>query len=301
MRTAGQPHVAPPAPPVDPIDAILEDEDDEDDDKGDGPRALATVQPGAAPVQRIATQYATAVAVQQPRNLRRVVRKVEEEAGLVGEDFFYAWTQGRKLVEGVSVEGAMILARNWGNAAIEPELLQDAPSHWTFRATFVDLERGFTSGRLYRQRKGESHQKKQSDDADRLIDIAFQIGQSKAIRNSIVRALPEWLIRRGLETARRAAEEHYARDLPGMVTKAIEAFKSIGVSLAELEAKLVDEDGQPKPEASWTVADVRVLGGLYRAIQSRVTNVEKEFRKPAAAPAPAAPAPAAEAPKEKKP
>jgi len=305
MRTAGQPHVA---PPPDPIEAMFDDEEDDDDPETDGERgpatALATVQqgPGALPVQRIQTQYATAVAVQQPRRLGRVLRRITREASLAGEDFFYSWTQGGKVIEGISAEGAMILVRNYGNVVVEPELVSEGPTHWNLKATFVDLEAGVTSGRIYRQRKGESHQKKQRDDQDRLLDIAFQIGQSKALRNAILRCMPEWLQRRALEVAKEAAMKRYRTELPDMVAKAIAAYKELGVTVDELEAKLVDEDGQPKPEASWTVSDVGVLRALYRAIVARETNVQKEFR-PAPAPvaSPPAPTPSPEPAKEKKP
>ena len=118
----------------------------------------------------------------QRRDLEAVKAAVEMEAALTADDFFYSWTvkskDGPKLVEGISIDGALILLSNWGNCICKPELLEDeAPTHWLFKVTFIDLERGFQMERLFRQRKSESHQR---SDGERLQDIAFQIGQSKA-------------------------------------------------------------------------------------------------------------------------
>jgi hypothetical protein len=63
----------------------------------------------------------------------------------------------------------------------------DVGDAWVFYARFTDIETGFSMERAYRQRKSQSSIK--SRDADRQLDIAYQIGQSKAIRNCVVNSL----------------------------------------------------------------------------------------------------------------
>ena len=272
MRTQGKPEVA---APRDPIDSVFAEPLDNGD--GDHSRDLATVR---APMQQVRTGYTTAVAVQKPRDLRALTKRVEQEAELCGEDFFYSWTvkskDGPKIVEGVSIEGAMILVRNFGNAAAESRVAEEGPMHWLLDAAFIDLETGFTLSRQFRQRKSESHQRKQSDDGDRQLDIAFQIGQSKAQRNVIVRAMPEWLVRRAMQKAKEAADNEYAENLPRYIDNCQAVFAKLGVTVAMIETKLGDEKG-PKPVAAWTVSDLRVLQGIARGIASRETNVAQEF------------------------
>jgi len=159
-------------------------------------------------LQQTQTGYATAIQVQRPRELKQVQKAVLEEAELAGEDFFYAWTTKNKdgtrgLVEGISIEGAMIMARNWGNCAIPCRIEKDMPREWLMTGAFVDLETGFTVERPFRQRKSQATGKM---DADRALDIALQIGVSKAQRNAIVQAMPKWLKGTALEKSKAAAE-----------------------------------------------------------------------------------------------
>jgi hypothetical protein len=253
--------------------------------------ALAPLQGRTA--MRIQTQYATAVSVQKARDIDKVLAAVEREASLAFDDFNYSMTfkskTGPSTIEGVSIDGAMILARNWGNCVTEAQIVEDAPAHWVFSATFIDLETGFTEQRLFRQRKGESHMQ---GDAERKIDIAFQIGQSKAKRNVIVKAMPTWLIKAAVIAAKKAAETRI-KDLPKEIAEVIAAFKSIGVT----EEQLVKRIGEPS--ARWIPRDIVLLDGIGRAIGERLTSVEQEFPKDEPKPEPAKPAEPAETPPAK--
>lgn len=287
MRTQGKPEISPPAP--DPIDAVF---DDAGGAEGDGaPRSALSLATVRAPMQQVKTHYATAIAVQKPRDMRAVTKRIEQEAELCGEDFYYSWTVknrdgSRGLVEGPSIDASMIMVRNFGNAAAESHVAEEGPAHWLLTAAFIDLETGFTLERQFRQRKAEAHQKK-GEDADRLLDIAFQIGQSKAQRNVVVKAMPQWLVKRAMERAKESAEKNYAENLPRYIENCKATFATIGVTVAELEAKLGEDVGQAKPIAAWTVSDLGVLRAIHRAIIAHETNVQREFR-PEPAPSPTA-------------
>jgi hypothetical protein len=159
--------------------------------------------------------------------------------------------------------------------------VEETPTHWTFRATFIDLERGFTDFRLFRQRKAERHGK---FDDERALDIAFQIGQSKAKRNVIVRALPVWLVDRATKASTTSAEAGI-KDLPAEIASAIPNWqKKWNVNERMLAAKI----GVPKE--AWTARDMVRLRATWKALLDRTTTVEQEF---APTNAPAAEVPAA--------
>lgn len=62
-----------------------------------------------------------------------------------------------------------------------------------------------------------------------------------------------------------------AKQPPEQVTKAITAFESIGVTVAQLETKL------GKTTADWTPEDVQQLGQIFAAINEGHTTTEFEF------------------------
>ncbi len=151
-------------------------------------------------MQRVQTQHTTAVAVQRPRKLATVNHRLEEEAMLSGERFYYGWGAGKDKIEGPSIKLANAAARCWGNCAVELLPIQDLPDAWVFTAIFIDLETGFTTPRQFRQSK--KHKVYGKHDEARKDDIRFQIGQSKAIRNVILNALPAGLIDNAMEAAK---------------------------------------------------------------------------------------------------
>lgn len=280
-------------------DGVIEGEFD---DVGGG--ALATVRGGGGgtPMQRVQTQYTTAVAVQQPRDLASnkptsVLAKVLREAEICGEDFIYSMTfrgkDGPSIVEGTSIDGAMIMARNFGNCATDVEIVEESRSHWVFRAVFIDLETGFTEPRLFRQAKGTVAGK---FDAERKLDMAFQIGQSKAKRNVIVRSMPTWLVSKAVDAAKASAAAAI-KDLPAAIDWVVKTFTGMGVDMPRLEKRI------GAPVAQWNARDVVRMKATYKAIRDRQTTVENEFpvveevpaATPNAATAPTQPAPAAEA------
>lgn len=194
------------------------------------------------PVQRVGTAHATAVAVQIPRRLPDVLRRLEEEAALAGEDFYYGWGAGKDKIEGASVKLAMAAVRCFGNSAVEMMPIQELPDSWVFTAVFVDLETGFTLSRQFRQSKGWKVFGKH--DAERKDDIRFQIGQSKAVRNVVLNALPVSLIDRAMEKAKEGVKvrlQQYINDkgLPAATDLVFRALAKQGV----VEQRVLDRLG----------------------------------------------------------
>jgi len=243
-------------------------------DEQEGMSEGAQLLQGGAAIQRTQTNYTSAIVVQKPRKKAAVLAACLDEAGLAGESFFYAWTvkdkqspTGESLVEGIGIEGAMILARNWGNCTIPISIESETPVSWVLRAAFVDFETGFNLERLFRQRKGQESAKY---DVERKLDINFQIGQSKAHRNVIVKALPAWLKEQSIEAAKDAAAGKY-KEVEKHIPKFVREFSKLGVDKARLEKKI------GLPVEQWEPRDLVTLAAIGRAIKDRQTTVEDEF------------------------
>jgi len=240
---------------------------------------------------RTQTNYTTAMVVPVPRVVKTVLARAIAEAELAGEDFEYFWTQKGGEIRGLSIEGAMILYRNWQNCALPTEVVVDAPEHWLLRATFIDLETGTSVERLFRQRKGQTTSSKM--DADRAQDIAFAIGQSKVQRNAIDKAMPVWLKNATCEAARKSAAAKLGdlgKAIDDVLTKYTSASKG-RITLEMLERKF------GVVRAMWTPPLVVQIKQLYKSLIDRVTSIETEFPPVAPVPdvAPAAATPAAPA------
>ena len=167
VRSAGQPSLAPVG------------NQDEQEGMSEGAQLLQ----GGAAIQRTQTNYTSAIVVQKPRKKAAVLAACLDEAGLAGESFFYAWTvkdkqspTGESLVEGIGIEGAMILARNWGNCTIPISIESETPVSWVLRAAFVDFETGFNLERLFRQRQraGERQVRRGTQTRHQLSDRAVE-------------------------------------------------------------------------------------------------------------------------------
>lgn len=259
MRSTGKPANLPAAPP--PSHAIGESNG---------------IAPGAGMMQ-VRTGNVTAVRVQVPRDKDLVLAECIKDAGRMGEVFFYSWTvrdknapdgSGRSLIKGMSIWGANMLAQNWGNCTTEVDVVMDGLDSWYLRARLIDYEKGYVSERLFRQRKSEAHSQKM--DADRMQDIAFQTGCSKAIRNAIEHGLPAWLVEDAMKAATDSAEKKYDN-----VPEAIQRFQRFARKAKISDKQLEDKIG--RPIAEWTKYDCVEMAAVFRAIQQQVTTIAEEF------------------------
>jgi hypothetical protein len=235
-------------------------------------------------LQKVETQYVTAITVQRPRSIARITHNVLEEAKLAGAEFFYRWEVwdkrlGQKVpIEGESIDLAMCIARHYGNCVVDIEGSETA-THYMLKGVFVDLENGVTIPRLYRQRKSQKLSDKM--DADRQEDIAFQIGQSKAQRNAISKAMPNWLIKQAIDAAKEAELAKIKPENMAMArVKVLQFFAQYGVSSEriELERKRAVDD--------WTPQDIVDLRGMATALKEGRISPDKLFPEGAEQPKP---------------
>lgn len=225
-------------------------------------------------MQQVKTNYTTAVAVQKPRSISKMLSAVLEEAEQAGSSFYYRWevktNDGPKEVIGGSIDMAASIFRGYGNCAMDIQC-NETPSHYFFTATFIDLENGMSWPRMFRQRKSQSLGKRMEQ--DRQEDIVFQIGQSKAMRNAVLSVMPRWIVERAIQTARNAEIKRLSgrENITLARAEVMKYFGRFGVTQERIEAKLGKKIEDAGPE---DLADLRSVAG---AIKDGVTTISDAF------------------------
>jgi hypothetical protein len=225
-------------------------------------------------LQKVETGYTTAVVVQNPRSLSRVVSNCIEEAELAASSFYYGWEvkgkSGKGWIEGPTIDLAMCVARNYGNCAIDVNRTE-TPTHFMMKGVFIDLETGFTCPRLFRQRKKQSLGGKMARDTDRMEDIVFQIGQSKAVRNAIIKAMPSWLIEKMIEKAKESVRRGVGENLAEVRAEVLRFFKQYGISQERVEASIGKEADM------WSADHIVNLRGMASALKEQRISADELF------------------------
>ena len=214
----------------------------------------------------------------QCRNLQDVRRRIMEEARMMGEAAYYGWGAGKEKIEGPSVKLAMAAVRCWGNCSVEAMPLQETRDAYVFTSRFIDLETGFTLERQFRQSKNWTVYGKH--DPERKADIRFQIGQSKAARNLVLNALPEWMIDEAMAEAKSGCREK----IEAYIAKSgiVAAVDAIIRSLAKegvTEPLVLSKCGVAKREGL-KVDDIVMLRGCLKAIQDGTERASTIFAEP---------------------
>lgn len=233
---------------------------------------LVPVAPGL-PMMQSKTQYHTAVSVQRPRDLDKVVAAVKREAALAGEAFYWSWPvkdKGKNVIlSGPSIGLAMCVAREWTNVAVPVDYMETA-THDIFTAHFVDLERGFTVSRIWKQSKGAN--KDLSKWGERAVNMTFQAAQSRAIRNAVLAGVPKWLV----DQAKVIAMDAVLKGItPEKIAEAratiLKTMKELGVD----EARMVATIGAPV--AQWAPEEIISLKGMRTQIRDGQATAEELF------------------------
>jgi hypothetical protein len=219
--------------------------------------------------------YHTAVRVQKARDLDDVVKAVKKEAEYAADNFYYRWpvkdkrTGKTKNVEGGTIGCALSIARNWTNCVITMEV-EEHPGYWIFTPSFVDLETGFTVTRSFKKTKPKSAPG--NFEQDRWEDVAFQKGQSQAIRNVVFNGVPQWLRNEAIEVAKQAALNHISRD--GIVKSRDKAMGFLsGYGITEDRVKAVIG----KALNDFTAQDVQTIRNLCQQIQNGDVSADDAF------------------------
>jgi len=246
---------------------------------GDGPVSehgnMPMLQPGGSGSRTDAAmaQIITAQRCAVKRELPRILSAIDQAAAVANDDFYYRWetknrdgTRGE--VIGASIKCAMAIANIWGNCMVEAFPAQETMTHWTFIARFIDYETGVTITRSYQQRKSQRAGGKMGD--DRAQDMAFQIGQSKAMRNVVVGALGTFTDR-AVESAKASAFAWISKNIDRARAVVLERAQKVGAPIAVMERFVA------RTKDKWLAQDILLLGGKLQSILDGMDDIDTAF------------------------
>jgi len=205
------------------------------------------------------------------RDETRIMEKLRVLAAMMGDDAYYRFpvksrNGGQDYIEGISIKGAMAVARHYGNIDVDCRAV-DMGDGWLYHARLTDFETGFTLTRPFQQRKS---QKTMGNDNERQLDIAFQIGASKAIRNVVANALREFCDF-FFEEAKNSIVERIGKALPQSRAKTAGMLTDRNVDVKRAERVV----GRALEE--WTAPDVARVVALIKAVDDGMTTIADAF------------------------
>lgn len=249
-----------------------------------GSDAAALVAQGVT-LMRVENESMLAVAIQRPRDEKKVLKAAIEELLMVPEQAKRAYysipyrerqldgTQKLVNIEGPSIKASMALARRWGNCSVTARALTEDATGADLAGIFIDfetnfrVERPFRASKIMKKRSGGTY----TLDPQRWV-AALQAAASKASRNATINGLPDYLVAAYLKQARTiAAGDPESKADPKKVAGVVAAFKRYDVTQEMLETYLnakVDE---------WMGDDLATLIGLGNAIKDGQLSVTEAF------------------------
>lgn len=204
------------------------------------------------------------------RDLAHVLHNIKTLAAMAGEGWYYSLptrnkdgSQGR--IEGPSIKCANDIAREYGNCQIDSRAKEHA-DHWMIAARFVDYETGFSMSRLFRQRRNQ--RSVGTGDPGRQEDIAFQIGQSKAIRNVVTNAL-QTIADYAFQLAKQNLADRVGKNLDSYRARVLERFEEMRVDIRRVERVV------GKTTAEWSARDVARLIAEIKAVTDNMITADE--------------------------
>lgn len=209
-----------------------------------------------------------AIKVAVERDEAKILQRLRVFAAAAGEEFYYRFPVKSKdgkqdWIEGASIKCALAVARAYGNCDVDVRT-QDTGDAWLFYARFVDFETGFSVTRAFQQRKS---QKTMKTDSARALDIVFQIGQSKAIRNVICNALGIFTDF-AFEEARQAIVSRVGKNLETYRTKVLARLGDLKIEPKRVESAI------GRPADKWLAPDVARIIAEIQAINDGMAAAE---------------------------
>lgn len=254
-------------------DARLEDFGD----RMSGPQALAVAGSGMM-MQKVGDLFGsvtTAQPVIAKRDVKALMQTLRVLAETFGDDYIYSWRvndknskegDGKTTIEGHTINLTNDLAREFGNNILDIREVE-GPQHWVFYGRFTDLQTGSTLTRAFRQRKNALAGNYEND---RKLDMAYQIGQSKCLRNVVVNALRSYAdfmfkIAKGALVKKIQEDPEFYLE---RITKGLTMYK---ITLGAAEGVV----GRPKKE--WDARDIAKVFSALKAVAEGLADPREAF------------------------
>lgn len=231
--------------------------------------------PAALPAVSVQDGIISAQKVAVERNELKILEKLKVLAAAAGENWYYRWPVNNRdgsttWVEGPSIKLANDLARIYGNCQVDVRAFDQGDS-WMLYARFVDIESGYSLTRAFQQRKNQQTIK--TKDAGRALDIVFQIGQSKAIRNVVCNAL-QTLADFAKEEAKNNLVERVGKKLDEYRTKVMIRLTDLKIDQKRVEATV------GRTAENWLAHDVARIIAELQAIQDGMAHPDDLYPDP---------------------
>lgn len=248
--------------------------DPQSDTAGFGAPVPALAPPPHAGEVVLEFQHAivTAQKVAVARDENRIMARLKALCARSGDKYYYSWeandrrNQRKSTVEGPTIGLANDLAREYGNNVVDIRAI-DTGDGWMFYARFTDLETGFSMTRPFQQRKDQDTG---MSDGGRAMDIVFQIGASKAIRNVIVNSLSTYKDFM-MEEAKKALVD-WVDQHPEKAAKWIaDTAAAHSIDMRQIEAVI------GRIHAQWTVRDIARVMAELRGIDEGLTVADEVY------------------------
>ncbi len=233
-----------------------------------GPSNYAS--PSIAPMAGAPERVFGAQAVAVFRDEARILQKLTALGQAKGDDWFYRFPVksggATTYIEGASIKLANDVARIYGNCDVDVRMY-DMGDSWVFYARFTEFETGYSLTRPFQQRKNQGSIR---GDAGRALDIAFQIGTSKAIRNVVVNAL-QTFSDHAFDAARNSLVQRIGSDLAAWRARTVEGLGKIPVDLVRAERVI------GKAAKDWLAPDVAMVIAMMKAIADGMASPDETF------------------------
>ena len=238
------------------------------DERPSPPAGHALVRPTSGIAERVVGAQPVAV----HRDEQKVLQKLANLAAAAGSDWFYRFPVkkkegGQDWIEGPSIKLANEVLRVFGNLSLEIREL-DVGDAWVFYARCTDIEGGSSMERAFRQRKSQTSMR--TRDADRQLDIAYQIGQSKAIRNVVCNFLQIYCDY-AFEQAQGSLVEKIGKSLEAWRERTAEGLRKMPVELARVERTI------GRPAKDWLAPDIARIVAMMRSVADGMASVDEVF------------------------
>jgi hypothetical protein len=226
-------------------------------------------------ISRAEIDIQISTAKKYPRDLKDVLNKIETLATFdteTAEDCFYALRRGRgddqKVIEGLSVRFAEIIASAWGNIRVATRIIGNDGKMITAQGICHDLENNVATSVEVHRRITDKFGKTYSDD---MVVVTGNAASAIAYRNAVLKVIPKAITKNIVAKTKEVALGK-ALDLETARNNALANFKKIGVD-EKMVCKYLEISG---------IADIDKeclfeLKGLWNAIKEGTTTVKEAF------------------------
>lgn len=221
-------------------------------------------------------QAAVLVAQQRPRNRAAAIAEMRDATAQmsVASRAYYRYRRGGENVTGVSIHLARELARCWGNIdyCIKELRRDDVKGESEMLAHAWDMQtnaRASTTFIVPHIRDTRDGAKKLTETRD-IYENNANAG-ARRLREQILAVLPSWFVEEAKANCDETLEGGGGKPLPQRIADAIRGYKQIGITCAQLEAKV----GRSAEE--WSGHDVGQLGVIFQSIKRSETTIADEF------------------------